>query len=519
MKDNLYITGFMGAGKSTVGRALAQALGRRFVSLDRSISRRLGMSVAQVFAERGEEAFRRLETAELRTVSRRQGLVVATGGGLPQRPVNRQLMRASGRIIFLEASLEACRRHLGPSEEKKRPLWQDPAGLAALFASRQQAYADHDLKVSVDGGGPLNLADSIAGALLPDERFSLPLDGVDCPVISTWQGPQVLEELAAGRRTVIVTDRKLARLHLARYRAMLDDPLVIAIPAGERSKTLRSAERIYKAMLQAGVERGDLLVALGGGVITDLGAFVAATYKRGLPFVLVSTTLLGCVDAAVGGKAAVDLGPAKNQVGLFTRPQAVLLDLKALATLARGQIADGLTEAYKNGLVAAPALARLVQEEMAALLHGDLLGLAQVAGQAARAKAAVVGEDFREGGRRRILNLGHTYGHALEGLSRFRLSHGQAVAAGTMVATALSVRRGLIKDEAAGRIMGALKHLLPKGLALPSAAAVWPIMQSDKKNRGGKVVFVLLAGLGRPVVVDDVRPTELQGAIDAVQKG
>jgi len=519
VKDNLYITGFMGAGKSTVGRALAQALGRRFLSLDRSISRRLGRSVAQVFAEQGEEAFRRLETAELRSVAQRRGLVVATGGGLPQRAANRRLMRASGRIIFLEASLAVCRRHLGPSEVKKRPLWQDPAGLAALFASRQQAYADHDLKVSVDGNGPQQLAEAIAVALLPDERFNVSLDGVDCPVISTWQGPRVLAELAAGRRAVLLTDRKLARLHLARYRAPLDEPLVIALPAGERSKTLRSAERIYKAMLQAGIERGDLLVALGGGVVTDLGAFVAATYKRGLPFVLASTTLLGCVDAAVGGKAAVDLGPAKNQVGLFTRPQAVLLDLKSLATLARPQIAEGLTEAYKTGLVAAPALARRVEAEMDSLLRGDLLGLAQVAGLAARAKAAVVAEDFREGGRRRILNLGHTYGHALEGLSRFGLSHGQAVAAGIMVAAALSDRRGLLQGEAAGRIHSALQPLLPKKLVLPPAAEAWPLMQSDKKNCGGKVVFVLLAGPGRPLVAEDVRPAELQKAIDAVKRG
>jgi shikimate kinase / 3-dehydroquinate synthase len=310
----------------------------------------------------------------------------------------------------------------------------------------------------------------------------------------------------------------VARLHLARYRDALNDPVLLGVPAGEGSKSLKSAERLYRAMLAARLERGDLLVALGGGVVTDLGAFVGATYKRGLGLVLASTTLLGCVDAALGGKAAVNLGAAKNQVGCFTHPEAVLLDLQALGSLPRGQRVQGLAEAYKTGLVADPMLAELVERELPALLAGDMLGLTEVVRRAARAKALVVSEDFREGGRRAILNLGHTYGHALEGWHRLRLGHGQAVAAGMMVAAALSAGRGLLPGAEAERIARACRGLLPRRMAWAPADAAWEMMLNDKKNQGGKVRFVLLEGVGRPVVVDDLTPAELGAALTRIEE-
>lgn len=247
--------------------------------------------------------------------------------------------------------------------------------------------------------------------------------------------------------------------------------------------------------------------------MTDLGAFVAATYKRGIDFLLVSTTLLGCVDAAVGGKAAVNLGTAKNQVGCFTQPRMVILDLQALATLPKAQRVEGLAEAYKTGLVADPELARLCEQDMELLLGGEVLGLAEVVRRSVRAKAGVVGQDFREGGRRAILNFGHTYGHALEGWHRYRLGHGQSVAGGMLVAAAISAGRGLLASAQAEAISRAVKPLLPQDLAWAPAEEAWEIMLDDKKNVKGKVRFVLLKGVGEPLVVDDVTPTELGRAL------
>ena len=513
LNGNIYITGFMGAGKSTVGRLLAAALGRRFLELDDLVIRRFRMPIPQAFARLGEEAFRSAETAELEKLSRRQRLVVATGGGAPLRLENRRIMRASGLILNLKASLKVCTGRLGPQDRAERPLWQDQKTMERLFTARQASYADCDLVVNVDGRDPGQVVEAAGGLLFPEEHHTVQLGEASHPLLITWQGPQSLSAYAGGGRTVLLSDRKVGGLHLERYRKALGDPLVLIVPGGEGSKSLPVARSLYQSLLDARIERGDLLVALGGGVVTDLGAFVAATYKRGMRFVLASTSLLGCVDAAVGGKAAVNLGRAKNVVGCFCVPQAVLLDLPALATLPRRQIAEGLVEAYKTGLAREPELAILVEDKLKHLLAGDLPCLAQAARLSALTKTGVVKADFRESGLRRILNLGHTYGHALEGLSRFRISHGRAVAAGLMVAAALSAKRGLIPEGLFDRITKTMRPFAPSQAVWPRANQAWEMMQNDKKNQKGRVMFVLLKGLGQAFWVEDVTPAELGDAL------
>lgn len=515
---NIYLTGFMGAGKTTLGQGLAKLLGRRFVDLDQLIAQRQGQSVPEIFANRGEAAFRELEAAALHRVSRRQRLVVGTGGGLPVDGANRHLMRASGKIVCLQAGLETCRDHLGRKGMEGRPLWRDPAALAALYASRQAAYADCDLCLAVDGLSPEAALEALAARLLPDDSLTLTLGAAACQVVSAWDAPAALGPLIAGRRAVVITDRHLAALHLPRYLigAGLADATQIVVAPGEGSKSLTSAKRVYEALAAARVERGDVIVGLGGGVVTDLTGFVASTFKRGVEFALCATSLVACVDAAIGGKTAVNLPAGKNLVGTFAPPICVILDQRALGSLPRAQIAEGLAEAYKTGLVADPELARLVHDELPAMLGGDLPLLAQAAWRSARAKAGVVGEDFREQGRRRILNLGHTYGHALETHNRYRVSHGQAVAAGMMVSARISQGRGLIPAELADDICATSAGLIRQKLAWPEAATAWELMRNDKKNAGGRVVFVLLNGVGQPLVVDDLTEKELKAALKRI---
>ncbi|MCB2187739.1 MAG: bifunctional shikimate kinase/3-dehydroquinate synthase [Deltaproteobacteria bacterium] len=524
MQDNLFLTGFMGAGKSTLARHLASLLHCRLVDMDQVLKEELGVPIAQFFEEQGEQAFRRAEEALLARLARRRGLVVATGGGLPQNPANRALMRRHGRIVFLSATLATLQKRLAPEiEAQTRPLWREPAAVEWLFKMRQGAYADCDLRVEVDGLSPEEAARQVLEGLGPGGDFPVLLDGAVTPVLGTFQGPAALARvLAQGpvRRVAFLSESRVAPLHLAPYQAAVDQAGIpattIIVPPGERSKSLPRAARIYQRLLDDRLERGDLLVAVGGGMTTDLGAYVAATYKRGMDFLLVSTSLLGAVDAAVGGKAAVNLGQAKNVVGLFTRPRAVILDLAALATLPRAQRAEGLVEAYKTGLVADPGLAALVAAQVGRQLAGDLFSLAAAALASARAKARVVGEDFREKGLRRILNLGHTYGHAVEGFHRYRVSHGRAVAAGLVVAAAVSRGRGLLPPAEQGAIAAAVSRMFPRLPALPPLDQAWELMQNDKKNAGGKVVFVLLTGPGRPVVVNDVDQAELARAVAAV---
>jgi len=513
---NVYLVGFMGAGKTTVGRLLAEVLRRKFVDMDELLEARLGEPIPEVFRGRGEEFFRGREAALLKKLARRQRLVVAAGGGAVERAENSTLMRRSGRIVHLAADLEVCRTRVAAQGPGLRPMWSDAESVQRLFERRQAAYDDCDLRLCADGLGPREAAREIAARLFGEDRFPVRLGQSECPVICTGEAPRALAELAGGRRVALLTDRRVGRLHLDRFQERLADPLVIIVPGGERIKTLGTAERVYRQLLAGRFNRDDLLVALGGGAVTDLGAFVAGTYKRGLDHVLVSTSLLGCVDAAVGGKAALNLGRTKNAVGCFTVPAGVVLDVAALGTLARRQIREGLVEAYKTGLIGSPSLAELIEEHWPALLAGDRPLLAKVVSLSARTKAEVVAQDFRESGRRFVLNLGHTFGHAVESWHGYRLSHGRAVALGLLVAVRLSLSRGLIEAPLAQRISVTLNRIAGRPVTPPPPEAAWEAIRQDKKIRQGRSVFVLLEGLGRPVLVEDVSPPELAAAVREV---
>jgi 3-dehydroquinate synthase len=356
----------------------------------------------------------------------------------------------------------------------------------------------------------------IMDGMIPEERFSVTLGSSECPIVATFRAPEALSRFVGSGKTAVLTDTNVSKLHLERYSVAFTSPFNVAVRPGERSKTLNHARRMYEALVERGFDRDDILVAIGGGVVTDLGAFVASTFKRGMGLVLVATTLLGCVDAAVGGKAAVNLGHVKNLIGSFTVPLGVILDLAALRTLNRSHIREGLVEAYKTGLVAAPELADFVEDELPSLMRGDQALLARVAVLSARAKASVVSQDFRESGLRRVLNLGHTVGHAVEGLSRFKASHGAAVAIGIAVAAELSRARGLLARGLADKIVRTVHKISPSKPALPSVDEAWALMTQDKKARSGRLVFVLLEDKGRAVCVDDVSRSELAEALRAV---
>jgi len=517
MSDNIYLVGFMAAGKSTVGRALAKALNRRFVDMDELLEHELGSSIAEAFSRRGEAAFRVAESALLRTLSNRRRLVVAAGGGAPESKKNRRIMRRSGQVVHLAADLETCTARLTPGERAARPLWKDEKSLRRLFERRQQAFAACDVTVRVDGHGPEAIAQMIIANVIPEERFSVALGQSECLIISTYRAPEVLSEFFGARKTAVLTDSNVHRLHLDRYGVASTASLLVSVRPGERSKSLNQARRVYEALGDRAFHRDDVLVAVGGGVVTDLGAYIASTYMRGMGLVMVATTLLGCADAAIGGKAAVNLGRVKNLVGSFSIPLAVILDVAAFQTLKPHHIREGLIEAYKTGLVAAPELVDFVETELPSLLRGDQALLARAAVLSARAKASVVSQDFRESGLRRILNLGHTLGHAVEGLTRFKASHGAAVALGVMAAAELSRARGMLSYNVFDRIVQTVCSIFRTKPPLPPVDEAWLLMSQDKKVRSDRLVFVLLEGKGRAVCVDDVSRSEMAQALRAVE--
>jgi shikimate kinase / 3-dehydroquinate synthase len=517
MKENIYITGFMGAGKSAVAQTLAKFLKRRFIDMDEVISRKSGMSVASYFEQFGENKFRQAETVSLSEIARQNRVVVATGGGTPIRSENRSMMRDSGTIVCLQVPLKDCMTRLSSAGSMERPLWKDVASVKTLFDSRRQAYEDCDLKIDTSDKTPEQLAREICEKLEPPRTTNVNLAGSEHPLIISWRAPCELPEILKTRKKIVLTDKRISKFHMDRYAPILEDATIVALRPGERSKTLGTARRLYEVMLKDNMGRDGLLIAIGGGVVTDLGAFVASTYKRGIPFILVSTSLVGCVDAAIGGKAAVDLKAVKNPVGCFSSPSCVILDLTALGTLPSRCLTEGLVEAYKTGLVANNELAGIIETDINPLLRGDMLCLARIVKLSALTKVEIVGKDFKETGLRRILNFGHTYGHAVESFSNYRLSHGTAVAVGMMVAISLSGRRGLLSSAVSESMLTTLSRFVAGPVLAPPIEIAWAIMMNDKKNRNGRVNFVLLEGVSSPIYVDDVTPDELAKAVREVE--
>ncbi len=328
-------------------------------------------------------------------------------------------------------------------------------------------------------------------------------------------------------RAIIVTDEAVAITQLPRLTAALDAAGVaskcIVLPAGEATKSWQHLAELTDALLAGGVERGDHVLALGGGVIGDLVGFAAAILKRGCGFIQIPTTLLAQVDSSVGGKTAINTAAGKNLVGAFHQPSLVLIDPTVLDTLPPRQVAAGYAEVVKYGLIDSPEFFAWCEANGAALLAGEPAARRHAIATSVAAKAAIVADDEREtSGRRALLNLGHTFGHALEAEAGFsdRLLHGEAVAAGMALAFGYSVRLGLCAAEDAHRVAAHLRSArLPDGLAASgiaaSGATLTAHMAHDKKASGGKVPFLLARGIGQTFLEPNVDLADVAAFLDA----
>jgi 3-dehydroquinate synthase len=293
-----------------------------------------------------------------------------------------------------------------------------------------------------------------------------------------------------------------------------EPPIALFLPPGEKYKTIASVERLAREMLRAGADRGSLLIAFGGGIVGDVGGFLAAIFMRGIPYVQVPTTFLAQVDSSVGGKTGVNLPEGKNLVGSFHQPRAVFADISVLGTLPLRELKAGLMESVKAGIIRDRSLVRFMEENAGAIIGRDAKALEKVIAASIRMKADVVNRDERETGLRMILNLGHTVGHAIEQVTRYKaLLHGEAVGWGMVAALYLARQRGTISGSQFDR-MGRLIYLYGPLPALKlRPAKIVAATGSDKKNVGGVRRFVLPVGIGDAGVVEDVSPEELEGAV------
>jgi 3-dehydroquinate synthase len=329
--------------------------------------------------------------------------------------------------------------------------------------------------------------------------------------------PRLLDEIRAPARRFVVSTAPVWGHHSEAV-ASLSTEEPILLPDGERYKNAATVMRIYDTLIHANADRATCLVALGGGVVGDVAGFAAATYLRGVPVVQVPTTLLAQVDSAIGGKTGVNHPLGKNLIGSYHQPLAVLIDPLLLATLPRREFRAGLYEVIKYGIIASRPLFDRITQELAKLFARDSMSLVPVIAESCRIKAEIVSEDERESGPRRALNFGHTAGHALEAVTKYRrFRHGEAVAYGMLVAAELGVKRGTFAAsdrDALATLIAQMGPLPPTGDL--SAAELMQAMGRDKKVVAGKLHFVLPTGIGSTRVVTDVTSEEISEALAAI---
>lgn len=508
----IVLVGMPGSGKSTVGRLVADRLDRPFLDTDELFARRHGVPVPEYLATHGEPAFREAEAAAVADACATRGAVIGVGGGAVLEPLSRWALWHHGVVAWLDAPPERLAARLA-ADPVPRPTFApyDVDRLAAVREERLPAYRAADLHLDADREPARVAGELIARRTQPTGRRLLDAEvrrhhpfGPPTARVVLGVGLPLGELVPAG---VAVADRRAPILVPARA--------TLAVRAGERTKRLRNLERVLEWLSEHRVERGEALIAVGGGTVGDLAGTAAALFGRGIPLVGVPTTWLALADSAIGGKVAVDLSAAKNAAGAFWPPVAVLGDVAALGTLPVRLRREGMAESVKAALIGDPGLWRLLEERGRAALRHDEAARYAIVERSARLKLAVCGRDPFESGERRTLNLGHTIGHALEVASGYRLAHGAAVALGMRAVAAIAARRGSDLDLAdrldvllAGLGFG-LRHAF-------DARAVRAAMLTDKKRLAGRQRWILPMSIGRVAEVDDVTDAELRRALAAI---
>ena len=544
---SLVLVGMMGSGKTTVGRRLALRLGLPFVDVDQEIVEAAGMPIADIFTRHGEAHFRDGERRVLARLLGESSRVIATGGGAFMNEATRSRIAQNSISVWLKADIETLMRRV--RRRPTRPLLQTPdpvATMRQLLAEREPIYAQADVTVCSREASHENVVEDVVRALeahvstrgvaskikgnqrteigveLPGRRYDIVIGDDIIP-----EAGGLIANVAPGASCAIVTDTNVAQHHLSRLQSSLDAAglrhAAITIAPGESSKSFATYERICDAILAARMERGDIVVALGGGVVGDLAGFAAATIRRGMRLVQIPTSLLAQVDSSVGGKTGINSPHGKNLIGAFHQPSLVIADTSALVTLPEREFRAGYAEIVKYGLINDADFFYWLEADWRSVFAGGPARTHAIAKSCA-SKAAIVARDETEQGDRALLNLGHTFAHAFERLTNYdgeRLVHGEAVALGIACAFRFSTAQALLSGQDSERVV---RHLDAVGFRtriseIPGwdadADAIVEAMFQDKKVQRGALTLILARGIGDSFIAKNVAAVDVRNFLEA----
>lgn len=535
MAGNIFLVGLMGSGKTTVGRALARKLNKRFIDSDHEIESRTGVSIPVIFEIEGEASFRAREAEVIKELTSMDDIVLATGGGAILNAESRQFLHERGTVIYLRASVNSILQRT--RHDKNRPLLRtaDPRKKLEELEQQRHSLYQQTAHVIIETGRPHinHLVQQIVEKLpCSDRTLSYSENMKTVHINATGQRVQtlkvelgersypifigqdiltdekILQDSIQAKRVVIVTNDVVAPLYLSRLREKLlslgKEVSAVILRDGEEFKTWESLMQIYDHLLSEKCDRKTMLVALGGGVIGDMTGFAAATYMRGVPFVQVPTTLLSQVDSSVGGKTGINHPAGKNMIGAFYQPQAVIADTATLTSLPDNELSAGIAEVIKHGAITDLAFFEWLELNMNAVRQREPEALAHVIVKSCEIKADIVRQDEREGGLRAILNFGHTFGHAIEaGLGFGAWLHGQAVGCGMSLAAEASYKLGFIDFMQRTRLIQLISNAGLPVIPPQLGEQRWlELMEVDKKNEGGKIRFILIKPLGKAEITE-----------------
>ncbi len=548
--STIALIGFSATGKSAVAKKVAEYLNWNVVDTDDEIVRLSNKAIREIFKQDGEDKFRQLERQVLKQACLQKNTVIAAGGGAILNPENQRLLIDSSVIVCLESKVETIYRRLfqdtvDSASPEVRPLLASDNPLERikqLKSFRQPLYAIADWTIHTDNLTLEEVSQEVIRgwryasrncqdfdhALEADLACMVETGGGRYPVYVKWglvdKLGEKMKRAGLSGTAVIVSDDSVFSMYGAQAREALKkagfEVSHYLVPPGEASKNIEMVVRIYDFLIKNHVERTDVLVALGGGMIGDLAGFVAATYLRGVSLVQVPTSLVGMVDASIGGKVAVDHLQGKNLIGAFYQPRLVLADTQALTSLPKRELTSGWSEVIKHGFILDAEFVTFLEANAGRLVGLSPNSTTQVVARSAAIKARVVTEDEKEAGKRIILNYGHTVAHGLEAASNYSsFLHGEAVAIGMTAAARLSQRLGLLSQSVVQRQQSLLEQFgLPVSCSGVKIGDVLSIMKSDKKVRSKAIQWVLLEDIGKVVIRTGVSEDDVLNVLKEVVK-
>jgi shikimate kinase/3-dehydroquinate synthase len=519
MSENIILIGFMGSGKDSVAKEISKKTDLTFFSMDDYIVFKEKRTINDIFKESGEEYFRKIEKETLEEIKNIKNVVLATGGGVVKDKENRETLSKMGKVIYLYTNLDAVKQRL--DSDKTRPLIKNKNNIIKIYDERMKKsiYEFADEKIDTSKITPKQVADKILGnsqiKTKTNEKsvkeYKLRTESKEYPIYIGYDmirdnKPDLNMNLKSDK-VAIISNPVVGALYIKETERMLLDKgiksHICIIPDGEKYKNFDTIKKIFDMLLKEKMDRSSGIIALGGGVIGDMGGFVASTLKRGISLIHIPTTLIAQVDSSIGGKTGFDHPLGKNMIGTFYQPDMVLIDTKKLLTLPYKEFRNGMAEVIKYGITHDAELFDILENKQKEILNRDIILLKEIISRCVRIKKEVVEEDEKEEkGIREVLNYGHTIGHIIETLTGYsKFSHGEAVAIGMVEEAKLAQKEGLLPIKDFKRM-----EKLIEGYKLPSSIPdnirrddMKNCVSQDKKARKGKIRLPVPTGIGEIV--------------------